>query len=83
MLAHTIIEAGQVSQPPLRRRVCLATKTASMMAPVSPECLGICLPRTAVALWYRTDFRHRPVHLDFVILGYVMLLVLRTIKKVF
>jgi hypothetical protein len=63
----------------LRTTALTRCQSPDLIVPVSPECLGICLPRTTVALWYRTDFRHRPVHLDFVILGYVMLLVLRTI----
>lgn len=52
-----------------------------MMAPVSPGCLGVCLPRSTVDPWYRTDFSHRPLHPGLVALGDVMLLVLRSIKK--
>jgi hypothetical protein len=53
-----------------------------MMVPVSPGCLGVCLPRPTVDPWYRTDFSHRPLHLGFVVRGNVMLLVLRLIMGV-
>lgn len=31
--------------------------------PVSPRCLGVSLPKPTIGFWFRSDFRHRPVHL--------------------
>ena len=66
----------------LRTTALTRCQSPDLIVPVSPGCLVVCLPRPHVGLWYRTDFRHRPVHLDLVILGYVMLLVFCTIMGV-